>query len=642
MKKTFLFILLAISITNGLFAQKQNYTSQNKKAVKAFEQGLENKGQEAIEYFEKAISYDSGFVEAYIALAEFYADLKNTQKSLDAYWKSVRINPAFYPMLWFTMGEMEMQQENYENAQKCYQQFLQLATKAKQETKDKAQRRLEELDFIEHCLKNPVPFLPENMGANINTENHEYFPSLTTDGQTLVFTRRSPRTEETTAPTEDEEDFYISQIVEGQWAKAQRMPPPVNTRGNEGAQCISPDGKYLYFTACSRPKSFGSCDIYFCENIGDKWSEPQNLGLVVNSTAWESQPSISPDGKTLYFSSNRLGGNGGKDLWMTQKNENGIWSEPVNLGTGINTAKDEMSPFIHPDNKTLYFSSNGHLGMGGLDIFYIRKDENGKWGKPVNIGCPINTPKDEVNLVVSPDGNKAYFSTDKLGGFGKQDIYEFSLYEEARPTAVSYLKGIVSDEKTGKKLKASFEIYNLVSGELVAQSFSDKQTGEFLISLPTGQRYALNVSAEKYLFHSESFDFQSGDSVEFPLQKNIFLKPIAIGDEIVLRNIFFENNEAALKPESEIELNKVLAFLQKNPSLKIEISGHTDNIGTAQYNLQLSENRAKSVYDYLVQHGIEAKRLSYKGFGYQKPLDSNDTEKGRANNRRTEMKVMGD
>jgi outer membrane protein OmpA-like peptidoglycan-associated protein len=419
------------------------------------------------------------------------------------------------------------------------------------------------------------------------------------------------------------------------------LGPPINTHGNEGAICISPDGQFLFFAACNRPDGYGSCDIYWSGKSGDQWSEPFNLGPVVNSEAWDSQPSFSSDGKTLYFASKRPGGKGSSDIWKTELMPDGDWMPPVNLGDSINTKDAEMAPFIHPDDLTLYFTSKGHPGMGGLDLFYSRKDENNLWQKPVNMGYPINTYADEITLVVNASGDLAYISSDKLGGKGRQDIYSFKLYKEAQPLKVTYFKGIVFNKETKKRLEAKFELIDLTSGKVVIKSRSDPVKGEFLVALPTNKDYALNVSKTGYLFYSDHFGLKGESSEARPFIRDIPLQEISVGETVVLKNIFFDTDKYELKPESRSELEKLINLLQTNGKIRIEISGHTDNAGTEAYNLMLSKNRAKAVYDYLTEHGISAGRLSYAGYGLTKPIDTNDTEQGRANNRRTEFRVVG-
>jgi outer membrane protein OmpA-like peptidoglycan-associated protein len=422
---------------------------------------------------------------------------------------------------------------------------------------------------------------------------------------------------------------------------ALNLGPPINTHGNEGALNISPDRNYLFFAACNREDGYGSCDIYWSKRTGTGWTPPENLGEVVNSPQWDSQPSFSSDGKTLYFASKRPGGKGSSDIWQSQLNGDGQWTTPVNLGDSVNTRMEEMAPFIHPDDQTLYFSSKGHPGLGGFDLYFSRKNILGEWSRPVNLGYPINTHADEITLVVNAVGNLAYISSDKFGGKGRQDIYKFPLYKEARPMLTNYFKGIVYDIESGKKLAARFELIDLVSAKTCAEAWSDKETGAFLLVLPSEKNYALNVSKEGYLFYSDNFFLTGINSQAKPFLKNIPLKPIKIGEVVILKNIFFDTDKYILKAESYAELQKLLGLLRKNPKLKIEINGHTDNIGSAEHNLELSKNRANAVYEFLIQYDIDKTRLSYSGFGYTRPIDVNTTESGRANNRRTEFKVIG-
>jgi outer membrane protein OmpA-like peptidoglycan-associated protein len=318
----------------------------------------------------------------------------------------------------------------------------------------------------------------------------------------------------------------------------------------------------------------------------------------------------------------------------------GNWSDPVNLGDSINSPAEEMSPFIHPDDRTLYFSSKGHQGLGGYDLFYSRKTPADHWGRPVNLGYPINTHADEITLVVNAKGDLAYISSDIPGGKGRQDIYSFRLYREAQPLLTTYFKGVVYDAETRQKLEARFELIDLSGPVTVARASSDPVTGGFLLVLPTEKNYALNVSRDGYLFYSDQFFLTGSNPRSEPFIKDVPLSPIKPGKIVVLKNVFFDTDQYILKPESVAELDRLLLLLEKNPNLKIEISGHTDNQGTAGHNLELSRNRARTVYDFLLVRGINKNRLTYEGFGFTRPVDVNTTEQGRAHNRRTEFKVL--
>ncbi|TAL79244.1 MAG: flagellar motor protein MotB, partial [Bacteroidetes bacterium] len=413
---------------------------------------------------------------------------------------------------------------------------------------------------------------------------------------------------------------------------------PLNTRQNEGAQTLSSNGNYMYFTACDRPGGLGSCDLYFSSFNEGRWSEPVNLGPPVNTSSWESTPSISADGKTLFFSSSRPGGFGGKDLWYTKINDKNSWMTPVNMGKTINTNGDEMSPFIHFDGRTLYFASDGRVGMGGFDIYMTRMIDDSTWTVPQNLGYPINTFNDEMGLIIESGGQKAYYSTirDKLNG---KDIFYFNLYESARPNPVSYLKGKVYDKETGKLLKAEYELINLSTGKITIKSYTDVK-GNFLVCLPSGYNYGINVSKQGYLFYSENFMFEGEHTVQEPFIKRINLNPIKVGEKMQLSNVFYEVDSWQLKNESLNELNNLVNLLSDNGALIMEIGGYTDSTGTAEYNLVLSEKRALSVVNYLISKGIAAERLKYKGYGNTSPKGDNVTAEGRKLNRRTEAKIV--
>ncbi|RMG80519.1 MAG: flagellar motor protein MotB, partial [Bacteroidetes bacterium] len=426
------------------------------------------------------------------------------------------------------------------------------------------------------------------------------------------------------------------------------------TENSEGAHTISADGHLLIFTACNRKSGFGSCDLFYSEYDCGEWSPVQVIPPPVSTGAWESQPSLSADGKKLYFASNRPGGIGEKDLWVAERQADGSWGTPQNLGAGINTPKDEKAPFIHPDGQTLYFLSSGHPGLGFEDLFICRKQSDGSWGTPQNFGYPINTENSEGPIFVSLDGKQAYFSsnrTDFEEAYGKMDIYTFELPPHLRPQPVTYVKATVRDEKDNRPLIAQVEFVDLMTGESYVQNQTDCD-GVFLVTLPSGKNYMLNINRDGYFFYSDHFELSAGGSFDDPFLLDVRLRPIpsqnastdladaAPGAPIILKNVFFETGSAELKPESLIELNRLKALLEAHPELKIQINGHTDHVGTEEDNLKLSNDRAKAVYDYLVQNGIHPERLRYKGFGESRPIDTNDTEAGRRNNRRTEFEVI--
>jgi len=504
-------------------------SAQTKKSEPLFEQAVEKSvvGQyeEAIKLLHKAIAVDPGYAEAYLLLGNQHMALGQYNIAVDSYRSCLDLNPR--------------------------------SPRWRQEAND----GIRTAEWRQHSIDNPVPFRPVNLGPNINTADDEYLPALTADYRTLVFTRRSPRNQHTERSLPQEEDFYISyyDTMELNWGPAERMPEPLNSHGNEGAQTISHDGRVVIFTACGRSGEPTGCDLYLSVRSGDKWSNPRNLGAPVNSVYWESFPSLSIDGYTLYFASNRSGGYGGTDIWYSTLNE-GRWSKPRNCGPTINTPGNETAPYIHFDDQTLYFASDGHLGMGGSDLYMVKRIDDTTWGIPTNLGYPINTPADENNLIVAPDARTAIFSSDRPDGYGKQDLYSFVMPAPMRPGRITFIDPV---------------------------------------------RQAENL--------------------------------LSLGDTVTLKNIFFETAKATLLETSLAELDRLAEALQRHPSLRLEVGGHTDAVGSDADNQILSEQRAKAVYDYLILRGVSSKRLTYRGYGESRPIATNDTPEGRAQNRRTTL-----
>ncbi|MBN1188023.1 MAG: PD40 domain-containing protein [Bacteroidales bacterium] len=636
----FLFFFVFPSISG------QQLTSKSKKAIKYYQKGYELINSRSQDYeggiamMQKAINADKQFIEAYLIIADVYVEMKNKPKAIESYRKAVEINPDFFPMVLFTLGQLEYDAGEYEEAKGHLETFINKG-RASKEYIGKSKQIIANCEFAIRAIANPVPFNPINLGDSVNSQFDEYWPSLSADESTLVFTVLLPK--DPNNPSfylNRQEDFYICQRKEDTlWANRKPVSDFVNTPDNEGAQTLSADGRIMVLTACNREDGVGGCDLYISWYKKGEWTSPVDLGPPVNSKYKDTQPSLSPDGKTLYFASNRPGGKGNMDIWKTTLGDDGFWMEPVNLGDSINTAGEEQSPFIHPDNRTLYFSSDTWPGMGKPDLFVSRMDASGDWGLPENLGYPINTNGQEIGLFVNAKGNIAYYSSDRMEGRGK-DIFMFELPQNSRPTMVSYMKGKVFDSETNKPLAARFEIIDLANAVTTNQAASEGETGEFLVCIPTDKDYGLNVNRKGYLFYSDNFSLHGLHDITKPYYKDIPLLPIKEGQKIVLRNIFYATDSFRLKSESRAELNKVVEFLKGNPSVVIEISGHTDNMGTSQHNITLSQNRAKSVVDYLYGQGVDMKQMKYKGYGETQPITNNDTEEGRAQNRRTELKIL--
>jgi outer membrane protein OmpA-like peptidoglycan-associated protein len=642
MKKSVLLLLCCFFLLFSLAGQDQ-YTTKSKKAIGLYN----NAGREyqllnytkAIELLREATKTDSQFIEAWLLLAQVCTDAKLIEESINAYRTAIDLDPGYFPPALYLLGQNEYLTGQYQAAGEHLKMFLSLGY-GSQEMKQSASRFIENCNFSVTAVANPVPFNPVNLGPNINTRYDEYWPSLSADESILIFTVQIPIDENNPRIYMNrQEDFYFSEYKDGEWQPARNAGYPPNTQNNEGAQTISADGKHLFFTACNRDGGLGRCDLYYSERKGDRWSVPENLGPPVNSGNNEKQPSVSADGRVLYFVSDRAGGKGEYDIWISQRNDDETWMEPINAGDSINTAGDEQSPFIHPDNQTLYFASSGWPGLGRYDIFLSKRRNDNTWSRPVNIGYPINTYNNEEGLIVNATGNKAYYSSDRIAGQGR-DLYEFELYEEVRPVKVSYMKGKVYDAETWQRLQARFELIDLNTGEVVMMSSSEPGTGEFLVCIPANTDYALNVSKKGYLFFSDHFSLEKIYERNEPYLKDVPLQPIKVGETIILRNVFYAYNSYELIDRSKIELDKVIQLMNENPLLVVEISGHTDNTGTPEYNQELSEKRAGSVKNYLSENGISPARMTAVGYGLTKPIATNETEEGRSENRRTELKIL--
>ena len=621
-----LFLFLSLFNFNA-FAQ----VSGNKKAQNFFEKAnpfIQKQDYPSAEQaLKSAVEADPLFQNAYILLAGVCKAQKKYQEARTAYEKAILINKAVAPEVIYNLAETEFATQDYLKAKQHFSDFLMQDSSSDQARR--AKKYLLDCDFAAIAIKKPVKYSPTNLGEGVNTTDAEYFPAITADGETLVFTRQ----------VNGNEDFWTSQLKNNSWSIATPLSSKINTtKYNEGAQTISPDGKYLFFTGCNRPDGLGRCDIYVSHREGKDWGEPYNVGQPVNSEFWESQPAISPDGRTLYFISNRPGGSGGYDIWKSTITDDAKWGSAINLGPEINTVFDENTPFLHVDGKTLYFSSNGWPGFGNKDIYYSRMDNEGKWQKPINIGYPINSFEDESGLVVSANGNSGLFSSNLKAGYGMQDIYSFGIPEIAKPLKVSYVKGIVRDLDTKKTIESNVQVVDLKANKTVFDDYTDPETGQFLAVMPVGSNYLFNVNAEGYMFYSENFELKAGD-INKPYQIEVYIEKIKQGGNVTLRNIFFDTNRFNLLPASIRELDLLIGFLTQNEKVQIEIQGHTDNVGDDKLNEKLSFNRANAVYEYLIKNSIDSKRLTFKGFGASKPIADNKTEIGRKNNRRTSFVI---
>lgn len=615
-----------------------NYSTKSKKAIKLYEEAQllirQRKITDAVEVLKEAVDKDNDFIEAHLKLAFSYELLRNIEGQQYHLEQIVRIDPnsSRYKNVYYSLGKVYFNQGRYEQSHEMLTILERLGidnARIKSDVEDLN----ENIQFAVEHIEKPLDIHPQALPEVLNTFPLQYFPVLTADENTIIYTAREG------VSFHDDEDIVISNKDEdGNWQQPISISPNINSQFNEGTCTISADGRTLIFTNCDGRQSYGSCDLFISDRSGDEWSVPKNLGKNINSRSWDSQPALSADGRKLFFVSNRAGGKGKRDIWMSQKDAENNWQKAVNLGDVINSTEDEVSPFIHVNGTTLFFASQGFPGFGGFDIYKSEKSASG-WSQPVNLGYPINTHEDQVSMFVSTNGKNGYYSFERKGQ-GKQNkslLYGFEFPPSSiLENASIYLTGNIYDNETKEPLDATIELYDLGSDTPTAIFTSDPVTGKYYTILNKNRKIVLYVDREGYLFESRSFDlsFETDNS-----NRDIYLKPIKKGLSVQLNNIFFEVNSALLTTESITELNKLVRFLTLNPTTNIAVCGHTDNQGTAAYNMTLSEKRAKAVYDFLLKHDISADKMTFIGYGESKPISENSDQESMKANRRIEFVI---
>lgn len=615
--------------------------------------------RDALKYLDKAIEESPDNYKAHLLKGYININPRNRSGSVrsaeESFSAVAEICPQANVKCYYYLGEIYYGRDEWKKAAKYYDKFLNSDMEDQNRvTKDDfehAEKMYERSRFNQKIFSNEVPFDPKPV-KGVSTPRDEYLAVISPDHEMMFFTRKAKKEDRQNvwdSADNYEEQFMVSQRkTENVFGKGKPMPEPFNQEKNEGGATITIDNKDLYITICSDVNGYYNCDICHSHYDGAQWSEIENLGEQVNNDdTWEAMPTVTSDGEKIYFVSDRDGGYGGYDIYYTEKDEDGNWTEASNAGPSINTPGDESSPFIHTDSKTLYFSSrdryeedeeklyHGHKGVGGYDIFYVRLGED---QEAKNIGYPINTEDDELGFFVSTDGRKGYFASNKYSDGGDYDIFYFDLYEEARPENVLFLKGKLQDEETKEPVKdATIELQNVESKEVTEIEVDDK-TGEYVAALPFKSDYVMKVKSKEHVYKSKYISSKK-PIYKKPASVNLEMEPYKKGKSYELNDIYFDTDSDKLTEESKVIIEDFVGFLNNNKDLEISIHGYTDNVGKAAYNRKLSENRAESVYQELISHGIDKSRLNYKGFGEKNPIADNDTEEGRAKNRRTEFVI---
>lgn len=646
-------ILKCIAVVLALAAGTTSLYAQNEK--KALKKADEHLGYEeykqAIPFLKEAISYNANNALSQFLLGKAYFKVYEKKLALKHFEKAYKTNKNVSPELTYYLGQCLHYVLRFDEAIEMYKNAL-----TRYREKDPVHRKIRmaigHCEYGKEAVKNPNDAKIVNLGPPINTKYAEHSPVINADESILVYTTIYPSNEGCrNDPMCVLEDIYESTKEDGKWSKPKPIEA-VNSNTHDATIGLSPDGQRLFIYR--DPPRAG--DIFVSELEGNEWQKPASLGDPINTKYWEETVSLTADGKTLFFVSDRPGGQGRSDIYMCEMDENGKWGQPKNLGEKINTIFDERAPFMHPNGVELYFSSRGREEcIGGFDIYRSLLQEDGTWTEPENIGYPINTPDDDIYFVLSADHKTGYYASAKEGGYGDKDIYKIIMPEEKpaevvvedtviapKPVvvnALTVLKGVVTDAKTHKPLEAEVQVIDNDKNQVVANFKSNSATGRYLVTLPAGRNYGISVERQDYLFKSVNVNIPKAEGFQ-EIVKDIELDKIEIGKAIILNNIFYDYDKATLRPESKAELDHLYNLMTENPGLKVEIGGHTDADGSDAYNQRLSESRSQSVVDYLVDKGVPKTRMVAKGYGESVPVAPNDTPENKQLNRRTELKIL--
>jgi outer membrane protein OmpA-like peptidoglycan-associated protein len=634
--KLFFPTLCMCLLTSGLFGQE--YSVIDRRAINLHQEAEEltksRRYDEAIEKYQASFKRSVDFFESYIKMSQLLLTKGDYVQALEvAVMGERRVkkgNPFLVEFGWL-ITNIYLRSGEFEKALGKMEEITPLLTPEFQLT-DYYKEVKKQLEFVAAEFESPKEITKEKLSYPLNQFHLQYFPVLTADSEKLFFTKRDGLN------SFDHEDIFIAQNNNGEWTEPVPIDQSINTRYNEGTCTISADGNILIFTSCDAPDSFGSCDLYISYKINGSWNKASNMGKMINSRSWDSQPSLSADGSMLFFSSNRRGGVGGNDIWYSYRLEDDSWSEAINLGSNINTEKDEVSPFIYFNNELLFFASEGHLGFGGKDLFMSKMGMEG-FEMPENLGFPINDHLDQLALFITAQQDFAYYTenTYQAGKVDSSFIYRFNFPQEIDlGEKLIITEGQIVNSKTNQPIDARLTLVSLTNDSTLYQFRSDGESGNFIMIYPDKTFSGLYV--EKPGFVPKIYNVEK-DSLKDIKNMKIQLAPATSGEHFIFENVFFDFDKADLKPESLSSLKRLYNFLIENPRLSINIVGHTDNVGLPEYNDNLSLKRAKSVQDYLIANGIAPDRLKIEGVGDKQPLRSNDTEENMAFNRRIEIIV---
>lgn len=636
------FLLFSMFLMVAFFqGRAQDYSIIDKRAIRYFEEGegylLRRQLPEAKEKFKEAYLRSNDFYEAYIRHAQILLSSGQASEALEVVKMgqsrlAIKDSDFFRGKMAWLEGLIYLQMGDFPQALKTVRENQAFFTPEFLES-EAYQKKKRQLEIIAEGIKNPLQLKKEKLPAPLNQFRLQYFPVLTADGQRIFFTKRdgiSPR---------DHEDIYFSNYENGHWTAPEPISVLINTRYNEGTCTISADGNLLIFTSCDTPDSFGSCDLYLTEKIDGTWQKPENMGKEVNSRFWDSQPSLSADGSTLFFSSNRPDGEGENDIWYAERQTDGMWSEAKNMGKKVNTSGNEVSPFVFFNNTILFFASDGHDGFGGKDIFLSRFGPTG-FEKPENLGYPINDQKDQLALFITAEKDYAYYTENNysLDRVDSSFLYRFDFPKEIDlGEKIIVTEGRVINEETGEPVDAMLSLVDLDKDSTLYRFKAEGIDGTFTMIYPDKAFSGLYVEKKGFMPKIYNVD---RDSLKNRKNLEVKLEPIASGNYFVFENVFFDFDETSLKPASESSLNRLVKFLEDHPSVAILIAGHTDNVGNDTYNVTLSKKRAEKVRAFLIDGGIAGERIDTVGKGSSAPLRPNDTEENRSYNRRIEVEIQ--